>query len=104
MRIACNLVATALLAGLAVAPAGAAEPARPSPGLDQLDCRTLLHLSGEERAYTLLYFHGYISGKRNQTQLSTDAMAEATDRILDRCIDKPAEKVLKVFEDVRSAH
>jgi len=30
-------------------------------------------------------------------------LAEATDRLIDRCIDKPAEKVLGVLEQVRGA-
>jgi hypothetical protein len=28
-------------------------------------------------------------------------MAEATDRIIDHCIDKPGDKVLPAFEQVR---
>jgi hypothetical protein len=85
------------------AAAPAAAPAQKSPGLAELDCRTLLRLGGEERAYTLLYFHGFVSGRMNQTELSTDAMAAATDRIVEHCIDKPADKLLAVFEQVRKA-
>lgn len=72
-----------------------------SPDLDALDCRTLLRLNSEERAFTLLYYHGFISGRLNQMELPTDVMAAATDRIIDHCIDKPADKVLAVFEQAR---
>lgn len=98
-----NLAAAqpALAQNKAAAPAAA--PAQKSPGLAELDCRTLLRLGGEERAYTLLYFHGFVSGRMNQTELSTDAMAAATDRIVEHCIDKPADKLLTVFEQVRKA-
>jgi hypothetical protein len=77
------------------------EPAAKSPALNELDCRTLLRLDGDERAFTLLYLHGFVSGKNNQLMLSTDALATATDRIVDHCIDKPGDKLLAVFEQVR---
>ncbi len=79
------------------------EPAAKSPALNELDCRTLLRLDGDERAFTLLYMHGFISGKHNQLMLSTDALATATDRIIDHCINKPGDKLLAVFEQVRKS-
>lgn len=87
--------------------AGAQTKAPPAsstkgPPLDQLECRTLLRLDGDERAYTLLYYHGFISGRQNLLLLPAEQLAEATDRIIDRCIDKPSEKVLTVFEQVRA--
>lgn len=72
-------------------------------GLDQLECRTLLRLSGDERAYTLLYFHGFVSGKTGQLQLNVDTMSEVTDRVVDHCIDHPGAKLLPVFEKLRAA-
>jgi hypothetical protein len=98
-------VALAALAVTAVAQTKA--PAAPAaaqkgPPLDQLDCRTLLRLDGDERAYTLLYYHGFISGRQNLLLLPAEQLAEATDRIIDRCIDKPNDKVLTVFEQVRA--
>jgi hypothetical protein len=69
--------------------------------IDDVDCRTLLRLGGEERGFTLIYFHGYVSGKRGQTKLSPQDLSEATDRIVDQCIDKPGEKLLAVFERAR---
>ncbi|MCU0950810.1 MAG: HdeA family protein [Burkholderiaceae bacterium] len=86
---------------LAQQKAAPAAPAAKSPGLAELDCRTLLRLGGDERAFTLLYFHGFVSGRMNQTDLPTDVMASATDKIVDHCIDKPADKLLTVFEQVR---
>jgi len=83
----------------------AAEPA-PAPsdaGIDQLDCRTLLRLGGDERAYTLLYFHGFVSGKNNQTRLEVQEMAMATDQVVEHCIDHPKENLLPVFEKYRKA-
>lgn len=96
------LGAIAASTSLAQTKAGAPD-ARKSPALNELDCRTLLKLDGEERAYTLVYFHGFVSGRANQLDLPTDVMATATDRIIDHCIDKPADKVLAVFEQMRKS-
>lgn len=79
----------------------AAPAAQKSPALNELDCRTFLKLDGDERAYTIVYYHGFISGRLNQLELPVDVMATATDRIVDQCIDKPSDKVLAVFEQLR---
>lgn len=98
------LAVALLLFSLVLQPALAQQKAaiQKPPALDQLDCRTLLKLDGDERAYTLVYFHGFISGKLAQLDLPTEAMAMATDRIIDHCISKPGDKVLVVFDQVRN--
>jgi hypothetical protein len=104
--VACALVAGAVGAPVMAqtkAPAPAAIAAPKQPALNELDCRTLLRLNGDERAYTLLYLHGFVSGKANQLLLPTEELAAATDRIVDHCIDKPGDKLLPVFEQVRKA-
>jgi hypothetical protein len=80
----------------------AAAPQKSSPAIDELDCRTLLRLAGEERGFTLIYLHGYVSGMKGQTSLSAQVLAEATDRVVDHCIDKPGDKLLSVFERMRA--
>jgi hypothetical protein len=105
MQRAVLAVAALLLAvgTLSVQPALAQQKGAPpkSPALDQLDCRTLLKLDGDERGYTLVYYHGFVSGRLNQMELPTEQLATATDRIIEHCIDKPNDKVLAVFEQVR---
>ncbi len=99
-----SVMALAALA-LQTAPslADSAKPAPREAGIDQLECRTLLRLGGEERAYTLLYYHGFVSGRMNQMSLDPLTMAEATDRVVDHCIDHPDDKLLPVFEKYRKA-
>ena len=83
---------------------GTPAPAPPrQAAIGELDCRTLLRLGGEERDFTILYLHGFVSGRSNQQLLPVKDLAEATDRLIDRCIDKPADKVLGVLEQVRGA-
>lgn len=97
-----------ILAALALAPFPIAAEQKhapdavQSPAIDEIDCRTLLRLGGEERGYTILYLHGYVSGKRGQTRLSPRDLAADTDRVIDQCIDRPGEKLLAVFERVRA--
>jgi hypothetical protein len=98
--------AACLVAALLCAPAAIAQdkreaaPAR-QQAIDELDCRTLLRLGGEERGYTLVYLHGFVSGRRAQLRLAPEALAEATDRIVDHCIDHPGDRLLAVFERFR---
>lgn len=77
-----------------------AEPRQQA--LNELECRTLLRLSGEERDFTLLYLHGFVSGRSNQQLLPVKDLAEATDQLIERCIDKPSDKALAVLEQLRA--
>lgn len=79
----------------------AVEPRQQALG--DLECRTLLRLSGEERDFTVLYLHGFVSGRMNQMQPQVKGLSEATDKLIDRCIDKPSEKALVVLESLRGA-
>jgi hypothetical protein len=103
-----TLALTTLLAAAALAaPAVGAQPGQPVPGaarvpaLDELDCRALLRLGGDERGDTVGWLHGWVGGRRGLTQFPAREMAEATDRIVDHCIDEPDDKLLTVFERVR---
>jgi hypothetical protein len=96
------LAAASLCLPMALAQAQSATTVHKPTALDGLDCRTLLRLGGEERAYTLLYLHGFVSGKNGQTVLPVQELAEATDRIIDHCIERPGDKLLPVFERVRA--
>ncbi len=84
------------------ASANAAADKTDSGGLDQVDCRTLLRLSSEERSFTLVYFHGFVSGKHGQLQVDTPTLSAASDRVIDHCIDRPGDRLLMVFEKIRT--
>lgn len=69
--------------------------------LATLSCRTLLKMDNEDREFTLVFFHGLISGRQEEMIFRAQALAEATDQIVDQCIDNPDEPLLTVFEKAR---
>ncbi len=66
-----------------------------------MTCRELLKSSGDNRTNSLIFMHGYISGKKGETQIDAPALANVTNRALDTCIDNPDKSVLSVLEEVR---
>jgi len=69
--------------------------------LETLGCRTMLKMDDDDREFTLVFFHGLISGRQGEMIFKAEALAEATDRVLDQCIDSPDETLLSVFEKAR---
>lgn len=69
--------------------------------LDATTCRELLQFSGENRANSLIFMHGYINGKKGEVMIDAPALANATDRVINTCIDNPDRSVLSVMEEVR---
>lgn len=38
--------------------------------LTQITCRTALKMPADERSFTLIFYHGYLSGQNNETSLN----------------------------------
>jgi hypothetical protein len=58
-------------------------------------------MGNDEREFTLVFLHGFISGKNTEMVFDGSALADATDVVLDSCIDSPDESLLAVFEKAR---
>ena len=69
--------------------------------LQTMTCREMLKSEGEDRANTLIFMHGYISGKKGETTINAPILSDVTARILDTCIDNPEQTLLTVFEETR---
>jgi len=99
-------VATAL-SFLLVGPMAAAEEAKAEDvpkmiiKIDEMTCREMLKMAGDEQDFTVIFLHGFISGKKSELVFDSMALSEATDRVLDSCIDNPDDKLLAVFEKAR---
>ncbi len=95
-----GVLCTVVFGQLAIAPVQAQEPEALGGAIDisQTDCRTLLKMENEEQDFVLVFFHGFMHGKNNNTILNDLALGKTTDKIIDHCIDNPQDKVLKAFE------
>lgn len=83
--------------GLFGAVAFAQDKINPILDLKTLDCRAFLKLDSDHRNDVLMFYHGYISGQKNETVVNVDKLAQATDKVMDYCIDKPADTLMKSF-------
>ena len=75
----------------------------PQVDLATVDCRTLLQMPEDEREYTMILYHGYITGRNNETTVDGNVLAEVTDQVIDYCIDNPDNTLLSGFEQFRPA-
>lgn len=98
---ATTALASALLALAMSVPAKAEPEIKAKLQIDDITCREALKMGGEERAFTVIFFHGFTSGRMNQTLFDGPALSEATDKIADYCIDNPSAKLITAFETIR---
>jgi hypothetical protein len=95
----------ALVAALPLMLAGFAAAAQDQEAvvidIQTIDCRTMLKMDNEEQEFTLLYFHGFKSGKDGNMTFNGPEFFAATEAIMDYCIDNPSQSLLKAFEEKR---
>ena len=92
-----SLLAQAAVTGAGSPPTGAVS----SVDLSKFDCRTLLHMEGENRDRAVIFLHGHVSAQKRQTVIDLGPIAESTDKIIDFCIDHPTSIALTVFTNNR---
>ena len=78
-----------------------AEEPEPEIDIQTIDCRTMLKMDNDEQELTLIYFHGFKSGQDGDMMFDGPVLREATNEIMDWCIDNPAESLMKAFEEKR---
>ena len=69
--------------------------------IDEWTCGDMLRETGDSRDFTMIYMHGFISGKKSEMVMDTLELTQATDRLLDICIADPSANLLKSFEKAR---
>src|SRR5262249_4156256 len=95
-------ILTSLLAHAAVTGAGSPPTgAVTSVDLSKFDCRTLLPMEGADRDRAMVFLHGYVSAQKRQTVIELGPLAEASEKIVDFCIDHPTSIALTVFTSNR---
>jgi hypothetical protein len=57
----------------------------------------LLKLNGDDQNSTMIFFHGYMSGKQNASSADVNALREISTQVIDYCIDNPDDTLMSVF-------
>ena len=102
-RILCLVTVIGIIASIQTTPTFAQDPPQVLTVVDlnTLDCRTLLKMAGDARDATVSFYHGLLTGMNKEMSVNVPALAEATDKVIDHCIDYPKDILLKVFQDKR---
>jgi len=99
-KLLCPLVTILVLSGISVVKAQ--EP-QDEINLTTIDCRTLLQMDGDDQDSTILFFHGFMTAKNNESVILVDKLGEATDNVINYCIDNPDDTLLNTFTKYRPA-
>jgi len=101
MRIMWNipsLTIVGLMIGALSGPAFAQDQAE--IGIEKVSCRDLM-LMVDDQESTLVYYHGFISGKKGEMLYKEQELVDATSKIIEYCVDNPTATVLSAFEKFR---
>lgn len=78
------------------------EPADESMvDLAAITCRDLMTISGENEEDTIIFLHGFVSGRNNELIINPPALTLVTDQVRDYCIDNPETTALDAFNEFR---
>jgi len=102
-------IAFVIASALAILPINSAfaeeEKTDETPGvqyqIDKTTCRELLQMSGESRDFSMIFMHGFMSGKKNELLFDAPTLTAATDVAVDYCINNPDSTLLSAFEVAR---
>lgn len=71
-----------------------------SKDLTSSACKDLMRFSGEDRVIALAFAHGYWLGKKGTTIYKPGKLGEATDELIETCLDNPNANALKTLGDI----
>lgn len=91
--------ASALLAGLIVSSAVAAEP-QPRT-IEQYMCKDVMRESGANRDVAIAFLHGYLLGKSGSSKFDLEVLHKQSDDFIEQCLDYPAQKAVDVMAKIK---
>ena len=91
--------ASALLAGLIVSSAVAAEP-QPRT-IEQYLCKDVIRESGANRDVAIAFLHGYLLGKSGSSKFDLEVLHKQSDDFIEQCLDNPAQKAVDVMAKIK---
>lgn len=71
--------------------------------METVTCKELMLAGSDNRELMMSLFHGFFSGKKNETLLDTERLAKITDEIEDYCAENPKKTLMSVFEEYRGS-
>jgi hypothetical protein len=80
----------------------AAQDETPPVDLEELTCREVLLIDGNEREQLFLFMHGYMSGKNGETTVNIEQENDTSQQVKNTCIDNPDQSLLSTFEQLSS--
>jgi hypothetical protein len=96
MKLEISMI-TAFASAIACSTVPALAQDAPILEIGTIDCRTLLKMDESEKDFTLVFLHGFMSGKADNMVFDGPAFGAATGAIVEECIDNPSAKLLDIF-------
>lgn len=96
-RIVRRAVLLGLAGGLLLPASGGAQVAPHRIELAKFTCREFLALGGEGRDRVLIYFNGYMDGKRGTKVWADDVVGARVDRVVASCKATPTLTLMEAF-------
>ena len=67
--------------------------------IETVACRNLLKESDSDQEATISFFHGFISGKNDESTVDVLELADISEKVFDHCVDNPDDSLLSIFEE-----
>jgi len=91
-----RLTAAAILTCLVTASAHASD----ATDLKTISCKDIMRASGGDRDISIGFLQGYLLGLSGKTAFDSEAVGEATDALIEECLDHPTKIALDVLKQV----
>jgi hypothetical protein len=95
------VAATVLSAGLAVSVKAESNANTSLFDMKTVSCKELMLAGSDDRDLMMSLFHGFMNGRKNETQLDPNQLSKVTDEIQNYCVNNPNTNLLEVFEKYR---
>lgn len=104
MKLKSIVLSAALVGAFALqvpsTPVAAQDEAADRLVIGEVSCRDLLLQLGAEQERTISFLHGYAAGAAGRMEVDVEALALATSRFLEACIEDPDASALSILQDI----
>lgn len=69
--------------------------------LGTVTCKDLMLSESEDKRLTISLFHGFFNGRKNETRIDANQLAQVTDEIENYCVDNPKSTLMSAFQKYR---